>query len=40
MRKQYPQAKEIPPAKINMVPEKPSVHQRTAFFRRCGKRKR
>lgn len=40
MRKQYPQAKEIPPSKVKMLLEKPSVHQRTAFFRRCGKRKR
>jgi hypothetical protein len=40
MRKQYPKTKEIPLAKVKMVPEKPSVHQRTAFFRRCGKRKR
>lgn len=43
MQKQYSkqqQKKELLPAKFNQVSSRPSVHQRVAFFRRCGKRKR
>ena len=40
MRKQYPQKKQKPTIQSVQVPVKPSVHQWTAFFRRCGKRKR
>lgn len=43
MKEQYPkqqQKKESLPAKLNQVLLRPSVHQRVAFFRRCGKRKR
>ena len=40
MRKQYSQKKQKPTIQSIQVPFKLSVHQRTAFFRRCGKRKR
>lgn len=43
MQKQYTkqlQKKEPISAKLNQLSYKPSVHQRVAFFRRCGKRKR
>jgi hypothetical protein len=43
MKEQYPkqqQKKELPPVKLNQVSQRPFVHQRVAFFRRCGKRKR
>ncbi|MHB1392622.1 MAG: hypothetical protein ACYCYE_06015 [Clostridia bacterium] len=43
MQKQFPkqqQKKESLPVKLNQVSFRPSVHQRVAFFRRCGKLKR
>jgi len=43
MKEQYPkqkQEKEPLPVKFNQVSSRPSVYQRVAFFRRCGKRKR
>ena len=43
MQKQYIKQwlkKEPLSVKLNQVSFKPSAHQRVAFFRRCGKRKR
>lgn len=43
MQKQYTkqlQKKEPLSAKLNHLSYRPSAHQRMAFFRRCGKRKR
>lgn len=40
MRKRITQKKETVPIRPIQTPSKPSVHQRAAFYRRCGKRKR
>jgi len=43
MQKRYPkqrQKKKLLSVKLNQVSFRPFAHQRVAFFRRCGKRKR
>jgi hypothetical protein len=40
MQKRITQKKETLPIRSIQKPAKPSAHQRVAFYRRCGKRKR